>query len=153
MMNRLTNCMCTLAIHLALSFLIAAPAMAQEQPSGKPSATIIDPRASGRLRRIRRDRRGNAELRGETLPDYRQGLGRRRYRRFRALRVRDRLRPSSREDLAGGYGQIREGWALGDQGAGTLWLKNDKGVAMKLHTQTRGLQLALGADGVIIGFK
>ena len=40
MMNRLTNCMSTLAIHLALLFLIAAPAMAQERPSGKPSATI-----------------------------------------------------------------------------------------------------------------
>ena len=34
-----------------------------------------------------------------------------------------------------------------------LWLKNDKGVTMKLHTQRRGLQLALGAEGVVIGFK
>jgi hypothetical protein len=59
----------------------------------------------------------------------------------------------NREDLAGVYAQIRAGWALGDQGGGTLWLKNDKGVAMKLQTRRRGLQLALGADGVIIGFK
>ncbi len=29
-----------LPIHLALLFLIAAPAMGQERPSGKPSATI-----------------------------------------------------------------------------------------------------------------
>ena len=58
-----------------------------------------------------------------------------------------------RADLADVYAQIRAGWALGDQGAGTLWLKNDKGVSMVLKTHRRGLQLALGADGVIIDFK
>ncbi len=58
-----------------------------------------------------------------------------------------------RADLAGVYAQIRAGWALGDEGAGTLWLKNDKGVSMVLKTHRRGLQLALGADGVIIDFK
>ena len=51
------------------------------------------------------------------------------------------------------YGQIRAGWALGDRGEGTLWLSNNKGVTMELKTHRRGLQLSLGADGVVIGFK
>ena len=57
------------------------------------------------------------------------------------------------EDIAGAYVQIREGWAVGAQGRGTLWLRNAKGVMMRLATQRRGLQLSLGADGVLIGFK
>ena len=55
--------------------------------------------------------------------------------------------------MAGIYAQVHAGWALGDQGGGTLWLSNNKGVTMKLNTLRRGLQLTLGADGVIIGFK
>jgi len=43
--------------------------------------------------------------------------------------------------------------ALGDQGKGRLWLRNGKGVTMRLDTKRRGLQLSLGADGVLIGFK
>ena len=58
-----------------------------------------------------------------------------------------------REDFAGAYVQLREGWALGDQGSGTLWLRNTNGVIMKLATRRKGLQLSLGADGVLIGFK
>jgi hypothetical protein len=57
------------------------------------------------------------------------------------------------EDFTGAYIQIREGWAIGDEGRGTLWLRNAKGVVMRLATKRRGLQLSLGADGVLIGFK
>lgn len=57
------------------------------------------------------------------------------------------------EDFPGAYVQLREGWALGDQGRGTLWLRNTNGVTLKLATRRKGLQLSLGADGVLIGFK
>lgn len=57
------------------------------------------------------------------------------------------------DDFPGAYLQLREGWALGGQGRGTLWLRNDKGVTLKLATRRKGLQLSLGADGVLIGFK
>jgi len=57
------------------------------------------------------------------------------------------------EDFPGAYVQLREGWALGDQGRGTLWLRNKNGVTLKLATRRKGLQLSLGADGVLIGFK
>jgi hypothetical protein len=58
-----------------------------------------------------------------------------------------------REDFAGAYVQIRKGWALGERGKGTLWLRNRNGVTMKLNTRRKGLQLSLGADGVVIAFK
>lgn len=58
-----------------------------------------------------------------------------------------------REDFAGAYVQLREGWAVGEQGRGRLWLRNDKGVTLRLATRRQGLQLALGADGVLIGWK
>lgn len=57
------------------------------------------------------------------------------------------------QDFLGAYVQLRTGWALADQGRGTLWLRNAKGVTMKLKAKREGLQLGLGADGVIIGFK
>ena len=39
------------------------------------------------------------------------------------------------------------------QGEGSVWLRNSNGVTMKLNTRRQGLQLALGADGILIGFK
>jgi hypothetical protein len=58
-----------------------------------------------------------------------------------------------RADFTGAYVQLREGWAVGAAGRGTLWLRNDKGVTLRLVTKRRGLQLSLGADGVLIGWK
>ena len=56
-------------------------------------------------------------------------------------------------DFVGPYVQLREGWAIGDRSGGRLWLRNAKGVTLRLDAQRRGLQLSLGADGVVIGFK
>ena len=58
-----------------------------------------------------------------------------------------------RSDFAGAYVQLKEGWAVGAAGRGTTWLRNDKGVTLKLATRRQGLQLQLGADGVLIGFR
>lgn len=60
---------------------------------------------------------------------------------------------ASREDLAGPYVQLKEGWALGRAGQGRLWLKNDKGVTISLDTSRQGLQATIGADGVVIAYK
>lgn len=57
------------------------------------------------------------------------------------------------EDFAGAYTQLQEGWAVGAAGRGRLWLRNGKGVTMQLNTRRQGLQLTLGAEGVLIGFK
>lgn len=56
-------------------------------------------------------------------------------------------------DFAGPYVQLKEGWAVGNADRGTTWLRNDKGVTLRLATRRQGLQLQLGADGVLIGFR
>ena len=60
---------------------------------------------------------------------------------------------TERNDLAGPYAQLKEGWAVGRAGQGRVWLKNDKGVTISLDTRRQGLQATIGADGVVIAFK
>ena len=58
----------------------------------------------------------------------------------------------SLQDINGVYGQVRSGWAIGDQGRGRMWLQNANGVYLKLHAQRQGLALSLGADGMVVRF-
>ena len=60
---------------------------------------------------------------------------------------------TERNDLAGPYVQLKEGWAVGRAGQGRLWLKNDKGVTISLDASRQGLQATIGADGVVIAYK
>jgi hypothetical protein len=53
-------------------------------------------------------------------------------------------------DFNGVYGQVRTGWAIGEQGKGQMWLQNGKGVYLHLHAQRQGLALSLGADGMLV---
>lgn len=53
-------------------------------------------------------------------------------------------------DFPGAYAAIRTGWAAGDIGKGRVWLRNAKGVLLSLKGVRQGLQLATGAEGVII---
>ena len=57
------------------------------------------------------------------------------------------------DDFTGAYVQLRSGVAIGEdepmQGK-TLWMKNDNGVTLKVYWDVKGLQLNLGADGMII---
>ena len=142
-----------LALPLALFFFGAAPAIAQERPSGKPSATISIHQLSVAFIGSGAIGGGTLNYNGHSYPLTVNGLGVGGIGASQLTASGVVYGLHNREDLAGAYVQIRSGWALGEQGGGTLWLKNDKGVAMKLSTQRRGLQLALGADGVIIGFK
>jgi hypothetical protein len=49
--------------------------------------------------------------------------------------------------------QGRYGFALGSTNAGDLWLKNEKGVILRLVAKRKGLMLSLGADAVVISMK
>jgi hypothetical protein len=138
---------------LASFFFAAAPALAQEQPKGPPSASVTIEQVqvafigSGALGG------GTLKYGGKSYPITVGGLG---IGGFGASLLKASgavYGLARREDFAGAYVQIRAGWALGDQGKGRLWLRNDKGVTMKLKTQRKGLQLSLGADGVLIGFN
>ena len=128
-------------------------ALAQERPQGAPSGSVSFKQIQVAYIGSGSAGEGTLKFGGRDYPITVGGLG------IGGLGVSE-LKASGavyglkqREDFAGAYVQLRKGWALGDQGKGTLWLQNDKGVTMKLKVQRRGLQLSLGADGVIIGFK
>jgi hypothetical protein len=138
---------------LAGCLLAAAPALAQEQPKGKPSAFV-------RIQQIQVAFIGSGAVGGGTLnyggksfPITVGGLGVGGMGASRLTASGAVYGLARREDFAGAYVQVRKGWALGDQGKGTLWLANRNGVTMKLNTRRKGLQTSLGADGVVIGFK
>lgn len=57
------------------------------------------------------------------------------------------------DDFEGAYVQGRYGFAIGEESGGALWLKNDKGVVMRLKTKRTGLMLSLGGDAVVITLK
>jgi hypothetical protein len=59
---------------------------------------------------------------------------------------------SNLEKFPGAYVQGRTGYAAGDKGTGTLWLKNEDGVVLELKTKREGLALSLGGDAVYIKF-
>ncbi len=139
---------------LLLSLLLASGgAYAQARPSGPPSATV-------RIKQLQVAFIGSGAIGGGTLRFRNRsyditvgglGIGGIGASRLTATGSVYGLREV--EDFTGAYVQIREGWAIGGQGRGTLWLRNAKGVVMRLATQRKGLQLSLGADGVLIGFK
>jgi hypothetical protein len=142
-----------IALALAACLLASGFALAQERPQGAPSATVSFEQIQVAYIGSGSAGQGTLKFGGKAYPITVGGLG------VGGLGV-STLKASGavyglkqREDFAGAYVQLRKGWALGDQGKGTLWLQNDKGVTMKLKVQRRGLQLSLGADGVIIGFK
>lgn len=139
---------------LLLSFLLASEAAyAQIRPVGPPSATV-------RIQQLQVAFIGSGAIGGGTLRFRNHsyditvgGLGIGGIGASRLLATGSVYGLTRAEDFAGAYVQVREGWAIGDQGRGTLWLRNAKGVVMRLATRRRGLQLSLGADGVLIGFK
>jgi hypothetical protein len=133
--------------------LVSTSAGAQLRPSGPPSGSVT-------IRQLQVAFIGSGAIGGGTLRFNKRsyditvgGLGIGGIGASRLNATGSVYRLTNVEDFTGAYVQIREGWALGDQGRGTLWLRNAKGVVMRLATQRRGLQLSLGADGVLIGFK
>jgi hypothetical protein len=52
-------------------------------------------------------------------------------------------------DFPGGYSELRGGITLG-KGVGGLYVRNDKGVIIKLKTHAEGVALSVGAQGITI---
>jgi len=59
----------------------------------------------------------------------------------------------SLDDFTGTYGNARLGATAADKGKGRLWLKNTKGVVLKLYTDMQGLALTGGVDGIVISWE
>lgn len=147
----------SISIIMGTSILVSTcfmtQAQADDQPAGTPSATVeiqqiqIAFIGSGALGG------GKLHYKGKSYPITIGGLGVGGFGASELTASGSVYGLKKREDFSGAYVQIRSGWALADQGKGTMWLRNANGVTMKLNTQRKGLQLALGADGVVIGFK
>jgi hypothetical protein len=56
------------------------------------------------------------------------------------------------EDLAGNYAAVEAGATVGG-GGGTLAMKNQNGVVVKVVATTRGLKFTIGASGVSVALK
>ena len=142
-----------IAASILAYLLVSAPADAQSRPVGPATGTVS-------IRQLQVAFIGSGAVGGGTLHFNKRkyeitvgGLGIGGIGASRLTATGSVYRLTNLEDFTGAYLQIREGWALGDEGRGTLWLRNAKGVVMRLATKRRGLQLSLGADGVLIGFK
>lgn len=142
----------TLAI-LAAAFLLVPAASAQQRNLGPETGKVS-------IRQLQVAFIGSGEIGGGTLT-YRGrsygitvgGLGIGGIGASRLTATGTVYGLNRREDFAGAYVQVREGWAIGDHGRGRLWLRNTNGVTLRLATRRQGLQLSLGADGVLIGWK
>jgi len=138
---------------LAACLLAGPAALAQDKPSGPPSASVTIKQVQVAFIGSGAIGGGTLKYGGKSYPISVGGLGVGGIGASSLTASGAVYGLTRRQDFAGIYGQVRSGWALGDQGSGTLWLRNDKGVTMRLKTHREGLQLSLGADGVVIGFK
>lgn len=143
----------TFILFLGTCLLLTAPAVAQERPSGPPAASVTIKQVQVAFIGSGAAGGGTLRYRGRSYPLSVGGLGVGGIGASKLTATGEVYGLTNREDFAGAYLQLRAGWAVGDQGKGTLWLKNDKGVTMRLKTRRQGLQLSLGADAVVIGFK
>jgi hypothetical protein len=56
---------------------------------------------------------------------------------------------TSPSDLNGNFSAVTAGMTI-VEGGSVAWLKNDKGVVVKLHSQTGGMRFNLSANGMHI---
>jgi hypothetical protein len=138
---------------VALALFAATPGHAQERPTGPPVASVSIEQVQVAF--IGSVARGGGVLRygGRSYPISIGGIGIGGIGASHLTAsgaVYGLRRPA---DFEGLYVQLRSGWALGEQGRGRFWLRNEKGVLMRLRSQREGIQLSLGADGVLIRFQ
>ena len=57
------------------------------------------------------------------------------------------------DDFVGTYVNARSGITVGDETKGkATWVQNEKGVRLEAKSETKGLQLNLGVDGVLVAW-
>jgi len=141
------------AFLLCVGIGVPPPAAAQSRPPSRRSATVA-------IHQIQVAFIGSGMLGGGTL-NYRGATYRFRLEGMGSAGLEYRvLTPQEASptcaawaDFEGVYGQVRSGWAAGDQSRGTLWMQNANGVYLRLVGVRRGLSLTMGADGVRISVR
>jgi hypothetical protein len=133
--------------------LWGGPSTAQERPSSAPSGRIkieevqVAFLASGALGG------GTLTYNGKSYPLKIGGLGVGGVGASRLSASGNVYGLTRLSDFSGAYVAVRSGWALGDRGKGRMWLRNANGVILNLSGSRKGLQTALGAEGVVIQLK
>jgi hypothetical protein len=141
------------ATTIAAVLMLASPAMAQQRSLGPSTGTVRLEQVQAGFIASGEAGGGTLRFRGRSYPVTVGGLGIGSIGAARSVATGTVYGLHRVSDFAGAYVQLKEGWAVGDAGRGTTWLRNDKGVTLKLATRRQGLQLQLGADGVLIGFR
>ncbi|MDR6870641.1 hypothetical protein J2Y55_001641 [Bosea sp. BE125] len=133
--------------------MLASPAMAQSRSLGPATGTVSIEQVQAGFVASGEVGGGTLRYHGRTYPITVGGIGLGSIGASRTVASGTVYGLKNRSDLAGAYVQLKEGWAVGNRGRGSVWLQNDKGVTLRLAARRQGLQLSLGADGVLIGFK
>jgi len=141
------------AVSVAAFLMLASPAMAQSRSLGPATGTVSIEQVQAGFVASGEVGGGTLRYHGRSYPITVGGIGLGSIGASRTVASGTVYGLKNRSDLAGAYVQLKEGWAVGNQGRGSVWLKNDKGVTLRLAARRQGLQLSLGADGVLIGFK
>lgn len=141
------------AMSLAAVLMLAGPVHAQQRKLGPSTGTVRLEQVQAGFIAGGEAGGGTLRYRGRTYPITVGGLGIGTVGASKTTATGTVYGLHQLSDFAGAYVQLKEGWAVGDQGRGTVWLRNDKDVTLRLNTRRQGLQLSLGADGVLIGFK
>ena len=141
------------ATTIAAVLMLASPAMAQQRSLGPSTGTVRLEQVQAGFIASGEAGGGTLRYRGRSYPITVGGLGIGSIGAARSVASGTVYGLHRVSDFAGAYVQLKEGWAVGDAGRGTTWLRNDKGVTLQLATRRQGLQLQLGADGVLIGFR
>ena len=138
---------------IAAVLMLASPAMAQPRSLGPSTGTVRIEQVQAGFIASGEAGGGTLRYRGRSYPITVGGLGIGSIGASRSVASGTVYGLRRVSDFAGAYIQLKEGWAVGNAGRGTTWLRNDKGVTLRLTTRRQGLQLQLGADGVLIGFR
>jgi hypothetical protein len=104
------------ALALAAALALTAPSVAQERPSGKPDATVSIKQFSVAFIGSAAAGGGILHYQGRSYPISVGGLG---VGGLGASSIRASGQVyglAKKSDIAGAYAQLRQGWALGDQG-------------------------------------
>ncbi|HEV7257720.1 MAG TPA: hypothetical protein VGN82_08055 [Bosea sp. (in: a-proteobacteria)] len=141
------------AISVAALLVMAAPALAQSRSLGPSTGTVRIEQVQAGFIASGEVGGGTLKFAGRSYPITVGGLGVGSIGASKTAASGTVYGLKNVSDFPGAYLQLKEGWAVGNQGRGYTWLRNDKGVTLRLTTRRQGLQLSLGADGVLIGFK
>lgn len=140
-------------LSLAAVAMLSTPALAQPKTLGPSTGTVRIEQVQAGFIASGEVGGGTLRYRGKAYPITVGGLGIGTIGASRTVASGTVYGLRQTSDFAGAYVQLKEGWAVGRAGRGSVWLQNDKGVTLRLTTRRQGLQLSLGADGVLIGFK